>query len=346
MIILYFLLTLCIGNCYTDELFSDRITCNDKINHTHIISERENINHYGQVLVRLSRQNEVSQVKQNPKVEAPKSQTPNKDSKSEKPTEQKMKPRTNSHKNSHSAPSRRANIAASLKQKIKQLVKTRPISKLYSKIKQFSKKVSSKARSFVKGKLAGLKKKFSNLKQSSKKISSKKKTLFKQLQKRFQGLKSKYFSKAKYLSKNALKAKVKFEKRGKHFLQKANRKLSGLRSKFISKMKHNSFSKLKKNFIPKISKITKKIFKKLRPTISSCGIKRSKRATKCSPENAGITDTDNQGNSVNPHSPNRRVDNYILDPDGFRRKATDEDYEKEIDGEKINYLLMKETLKG
>ncbi len=35
---------------------------------------------------------------------------------------------------------------------------------------------------------------------------------------------------------------------------------------------------------------------------------------------------------MNPHSPNRRVDNYILEPDGFGLKATDEDYEKEIDG--------------
>jgi hypothetical protein len=258
-----------------------------------------------------------------------------------------MKPRTNSHKNSHSAPSRRANIAASLKQKIKPLVKTRPISKLYSKIKQFKKKVSSKARSFVKGKFAGLKKKISNSKQSLKKISSKKKTLYKQLEKRFLGLKSKYFSKAKYLSKNALKAKVKLEKRGKHFFKKANRKLSGLRSKFISNKIQNSFSKLKKNFISKTSKLAKKDLKKKesRPTISSCGIKRSKRATGCSPGNAGITVTDYRGNTVNPHSPNRRVDNNILEPDGFSLKATDEDYGKEIDGENINYLLINETLK-
>jgi hypothetical protein len=170
----------------------------------------------------------------------------------------RLQNRTNSQKNSHSASSRRANIAAALKQKIEPLAKKRPISKLYSKIKQFNKKVSSKARSFVNMKSACLKKQISNSKQSSKKISSKKKMLYKQIKKRFLGFKSNYFSKAKYLSKNALKAKVKLEKRGKQFFKKANRKLSGLRMKFISNKKQNSVSKLKKNFISKTSKITKK----------------------------------------------------------------------------------------
>ena len=136
MITFCFLVLLCVGNCYTDELLPE----SNEFNNSLIMFERENLSNCSQVLVRISRQNAVSPVK--PKVDPPKPQTPtSKDSKSEKPTEQKMKPRTNSHKNSHSAPSRRAQIAASLKLKLKSIVKTRPISKFYSRIKKLTKKV-------------------------------------------------------------------------------------------------------------------------------------------------------------------------------------------------------------
>ena len=285
--ILFVLVLLFIGNCSTDELLHE----SNEFNHSLIMFERENLSNCSQVLVRVSRQNAVSQVK--PKVEAPKPQTPtNKDSKSEKPTEQKMKPRTNSHKNSHSAPSRRAQIAASLKLKLKPVVKTRPISKLYSRIKKITKKGFSKARASIKSKFSSLKKKISNSKQLSKKLSSKTKAILKQSQKRFIGLKSKYFSKAKYLVKNVFKAKGKLATKGKNFYKKVISRISGVRSKYFSNKKQKFFPKLKKSFISKTNKLNKNSSKKKqsRPTLKSCGITRSKRTAKrtnCGGSNGG-----------------------------------------------------------
>jgi hypothetical protein len=268
MIFSYFLIfLLCVENCYTNDL-----------NHTKTneICESEKL------LVRFSRQNVVSQVESNSKVEAPKSESAQEASKSQKPSEKKMEPRTNSHKNSHSAPSRRAKIAATLKQKLKPLVRIRPISKLYSKVKQLAKKFSLKARSFSKDKFSGWRKKVSNSKQLSKKLSTKLKNSFKQFQKRFPGLKSKYFSKAKHSNQ---KSKLKLAMKGKNFFKKTNKRLSGLRSKYFSNKKQlakrNSISKLKKNLIFKAkhsSKNTKKTNK--RPNIKQCGIKRTKRGLK------------------------------------------------------------------
>ena len=156
----FFILLLCIGNCYTNEFLSESIT--HELNHTQIngIYDRENI------LSRFSRQNVANPVKSNPNVETKKSESIQEAPKSQKPpVEQKMKPRTNSHKNSHSASGRRANIAATLKQKLKPIVRTRPISKLYSNVKLLARKFSSKARSFDKSKLSGLRKNLPNAKQ-------------------------------------------------------------------------------------------------------------------------------------------------------------------------------------
>ena len=366
MIFLCFLVLLCIGNCYTDEFLPESI----EFKHSHIMFERDNISKCSQIVVRIRRQNVVSQVKQ--KVDAPNPQTSNKDSKIVKPTEQKMKPRTNSHKNSHSAPSRRAQIAASLKLKLKPILKTRPISKFYLRIKKLTKKVFSKTRVSVKSKFSSVKKKIQNSKQLSKKLSSKMKAFLKQAQKRFIGLKSKYFSKAKYLSKNAFKAKVKLATKGKDFYKKVKSRFSGLKSKYFSNKERNFVSKLKKNLISKTSKLTKNIIKKRIKTVQSCGIiRRSKRASNCSPVNPGIititdvngntvnpitvtdvngntlnpiTVTDVNGRTVNPHSPNWRAGNKIFDSHGFQLDATDADYEKEIDGKKIDHKIINETL--
>jgi hypothetical protein len=73
-----FIFLLCVGNCYTNDL-----------NHTktNAICESEKL------LERFSRQNVV---KQTPKVEAKKSESAQVPSKSQKPSEKKMEPRTNS----------------------------------------------------------------------------------------------------------------------------------------------------------------------------------------------------------------------------------------------------------
>ena len=57
-----------------------------------------------------------------------------------------------------------------------------------------------------------------------------------------------------------------------------------------------------------------------------------------------ITVTDVNGRTVNPHSPNWRVGNKIFDSHGFQLDATDADYEKEIDGKKIDHKIINETL--
>ncbi len=119
----------------------------------------------------------------------------------------------------------------------------------------------------------------------SKKLSSKRKAFHKQAQKRFAGLKSKYFSKTKYLSKNAFKAKIKSATN--KFYKKVKSRFSGLRSKYF-------FSKLKKNFISKTSKLTKIITTKIvsRTTVQSCDkVKRSKRGVKrmCAFATGGIS---------------------------------------------------------
>ena len=69
-------------------------------------------------------------------------------------------------------------------------------------------------------------------------------------------------------------------KKGKNFLNKVKSRFSGLRSKYFSNKKQTSGPKLKEHPISKTNKLNKNSFEKKeskRPTLKSCGIKRSKR---------------------------------------------------------------------